>query len=100
MNKRLEKAIDSIDEQARRFDDLERAVESTLSQIFAVSEKQDRLFSVMESILEAQARIGDALERIDERSTAEMELFLRLSKRVDSLEDMLTPLPGKGNGGC
>jgi small-conductance mechanosensitive channel len=98
MDKRLEKAIDSIDAQAHRFDALERSLETTALQVTAVSEKQDRLLSMLEAVLQAQVEIGEAIERLDERNVAEMELFLRLSKRVDCLEEIITPLPGSGNG--
>ena len=98
MDKRLEKAIDSIDAQAHRFDALERSLESTSMQVSAVSEKQDRLMSLLETVLASQVQIGEAIERLDERNVAEMELFLRLSKRVDVLEGIITPPPGGGNG--
>lgn len=98
MDKRLEKAIDSIDSQAYRFDELERSLESTAAQMSAISEKQNILMSMLESVVKAQAEISESIERIDERSVAEIELFLRLSKRVDSLEEIMTPLPRGGNG--
>lgn len=36
MNKRLEKAIDAIDDQAHRFDKIETAIETTSAQIDSI----------------------------------------------------------------
>jgi hypothetical protein len=98
MEKRLEKAIDSIDSQAYRLDAIERSIESVSSQILAVREKQDRLISMLETMLDNQVNFAAEINRLDELNTAEMELFLRLSKRVDTLEAFITPCPGSGNG--
>lgn len=98
MNKRLEKAIDAIDDQAHRFDKLEKVVETTAEQIEVISKKQDRLLNIMESIVEEQRGVCEAIDRDDEKIVAMTELFLRLSNRVDVIEEVVTPLPGNGNG--
>ena len=98
MNKRLEKVIDSVNDQAHRFDKLEEVVATTASQIELILDKQDNLLGMMQSMVKEQGTLKDALEQSHERSVAVTELFLRLSNRVDTLEQIVTPIPGNGSG--
>ena len=98
MERRLEKAVDALDQQARRFDSVEAEVRAVGQQVQQIDQKLDRMLSLLETVFVAQGEIADRLERIDERDSAEMELFLKLSKRVDCLEAAVDPSPVPGNG--
>lgn len=54
---------------------------------------------MLESMVEEQRIMNDAIDQGHERSVAVTELFVRLSKRVDTLEGIVTPVPGNGDGG-
>lgn len=99
MSDHFEKIVQMLNKQNHRFDQIEESIGAIFNQIVKIEQNQNRLISMAEDVSKKQAVLEQSIEMVDERSTAEMELFLRLSRRVDKLESSMTPVPANGSGG-